>query len=169
MGQGQSNYEATREKPVPGTVATLYYFSGRGKADQIRWLLAATEVSFTQKVIDSRQKFLKMAARQLPFGQLPLLQIDGLEIVQSQAIVRYLARRANVAGTTTADEVKCEMITDTVNDLLPFVTSLPFKRSKKDELKEAVSKAKERWMISKWIATTLFHIPSYHFYICSFS
>ena len=26
-----------------------------------------------------------MATEQLPFGQLPLLQIDGMEIVQSQA------------------------------------------------------------------------------------
>ncbi|RYG67547.1 hypothetical protein EON64_07215 [archaeon] len=28
----------------------------------------------------------------MPFGQLPLLQIDGLEIVQPQAIVTYVAR-----------------------------------------------------------------------------
>lgn len=71
---------------------------GRGLADQIRWMLAASEISFTQRIVDSRKKFLKMKERQLPFGQLPLLQIDGLEIVQSQSIVRYLARRANLTG-----------------------------------------------------------------------
>jgi hypothetical protein len=44
---------------------------------QSRWMLAATNISFSQKVIDTRGRFLKLAERQLPFGQLPLLQIDG--------------------------------------------------------------------------------------------
>jgi hypothetical protein len=52
-------------------------------------MLAATGVSFTQRVIDTREKFLKMVERQLPFGQLPLLQIDGIEIVQSQVQILY--------------------------------------------------------------------------------
>lgn len=29
----------------------------------------------------------------LPFGQLPLLQIDGMDIVQSTSILRYLSRK----------------------------------------------------------------------------
>ncbi len=41
-------------------------------------MLAATNVTFTQKVINSREAFVKLAERQLPFGQLPLLQIDGI-------------------------------------------------------------------------------------------
>ena len=37
MGQSASaNYEKTREKPDSNHVATLYYFAGRGLADQIR-------------------------------------------------------------------------------------------------------------------------------------
>jgi glutathione S-transferase len=52
----------------------------------------------------------KKNLRQLPFGQLPLLQIDGLEIVQSQAIVRYIAKRENIDGKTSADEAKCDMV-----------------------------------------------------------
>ena len=39
-----------------------------------------------------------MCERQLVFGQLPLLQIDGHEIVQSQAAVRYLAKKAGLQG-----------------------------------------------------------------------
>lgn len=50
-----------------------------------RWMLAATSTSFTTQIIRERSKFLAMSAIQLPFGQLPLLQIDNLEIVQSQA------------------------------------------------------------------------------------
>ncbi len=146
MGANQSI--ENNEKPSKGTVATLYYFGGRGLADQVRWLLAATEVSFTQRVIDTRKKFLKMASLQLPFGQLPLLQIDNLEIVQSQAIVRYLAKRANLQGTTMEDEIKCDMIAETIKDLLPFVTILPFQRLKsEDVLLTHIKSAKEKWMM----------------------
>ena len=119
MGQS-SSYEATREKPNPKTQATLYYFAGRGLADQVRWLMAATNVTFDQKVVGERQKFLKMSERQLPFGQLPLLQIDGYEIVQSQAIVRYLARRAKICGENPGDEIKCDMIAETIRGILQF-------------------------------------------------
>ena len=55
-----------------------------------------------------------MTVSQLPFGQLPLLQIDGIEIVQTQAILRYLARRANLTGETQADEMKCEVLVETI-------------------------------------------------------
>ena len=48
-------------------------------------MLAVTSVSFSSHVIDDRARFTSMASVQLPFGQLPLLQIDKLEIVQSQA------------------------------------------------------------------------------------
>ena len=51
----------------------------------LRWMLAATEVSFTTQVIKDRSRFVSMATEQLPFGQLPLMQIDNMEIVQSQA------------------------------------------------------------------------------------
>ena len=92
MGASSSSEE--REVPDPSVDATLYYFGGRGLADQIRWVLAATGVSFTQKVIRERTKFVSMAKGQLPFGQLPLLQIDKMEIVESQACEFY------GAGTT---------------------------------------------------------------------
>ncbi len=117
------------ENPAEKYDATLYYFSGRGMADQIRWMMAATDVNFTQKVISHKDQLAKMARQQLPFGQLPLLQIDGIEIVQSQAAVRYLARRGGLEGKTPDEVLKCDMIAETVRDLLSFVTSAPFKRA----------------------------------------
>lgn len=99
MGIASSQEDEVWEHPSEKHQATLYYFGGRGLADQLRWMMAATNVTFTQKVINQRGQFERMARRQLPFGQLPLLQIDDLEIVQSQAAVRYLARRANIQGT----------------------------------------------------------------------
>jgi hypothetical protein len=48
-------------------------------------MLAATRISYTTQVITTSSRFKSMAKFQLPLGQLPLLQIDNLEIVQSQA------------------------------------------------------------------------------------
>jgi glutathione S-transferase len=125
----------------------LYYFAGRGLSDQIRWMLAATEISFTQRIIDKRAKFVKMAERQLPMGQLPLLQIDGLEIVQSQAIIRYIARRGNLTGQTSEDEVKCEMIVETVRDIVMLLVGCPFIRNKSAEEMEAhITIIKTKWL-----------------------
>jgi glutathione S-transferase len=125
--------------PVEKYDATLYYFAGRGLADEIRWLLAATNTTFTQKIINQRSQLLKMTAKgQLPFGQLPLLQIDGLDIVQSQAIIRYLARKHQLLGKNDEEMLRCDIIAETVRDLISLVSSAPFKRvtSKKNHAKK---------------------------------
>lgn len=123
------NSDSAPEVPLPDTAATIYYFSGRGAADQIRWLLAVTGTTFKQKSIKSREKFLKMAERQLTFQQLPLIQIDGVELVNNQAIVRYLAKRGNLAGKSSIEEVKCDMIVGAVHELMALAYAAPFKRA----------------------------------------
>lgn len=128
MGLSASSADASfKEQPSERHEATLYYFGGRGLADQLRWMLAATEVPFTQKIISQRQQFERMSS-QLPFGQLPLLQMDGLEIVQSQAAVRYLARRGGIGGRTEGEVLKCDLIAEAVRDLLGLLCAAPFKR-----------------------------------------
>ena len=159
MGSSQSNEE--RELPDPTVDATLYYFGGRGLADQIRWLLAATNVSFTQKVIRDRAKFISMAqGQQLPFGQLPLLQIDKMEIVESQACIRYLAKRGKINGNTPQDEVKCDMLAEACRDLVIIACQAPFQRYKGGEGQSAalhIEFMKEKWSVfgSRFEATPL--------------
>eukprot|EP00981_Chlorochromonas_danica_P010643 scaffold3296_cov159-Ochromonas_danica.AAC.10 len=129
LTSSSSSEEEHWEQPSEKHEATLYYFAGRGLADQLRWLLAAGNTSFTQKIISQRMHFERMARRQLPFGQLPLLQIDGLELVQCQACLRYLARRAHIAGRTPEEVLKCDMIAEAIRDLLALLTTAPFKRT----------------------------------------
>jgi len=143
---GQLSIEDLKEKPYPKTDASLYYFKGRGLADQARWMLAYTGVSFAGRVIDKRARFLKLAEVQLPFGQLPLLQIDGLELAQSQTIIRYLAKRAGLQGATPKDEVVCDMIAETVRDLITLVAGTPFARRRgPEELEKHMKLLKEKW------------------------
>lgn len=67
-----------------------------------------------------------MSSGKLAFGQVPLLEIDGLNLTQSQAILRYLAKRGGLRGRTPAEEFKLDMIADTVNDCRNQVLGFPF-------------------------------------------
>ena len=75
--------------------------------------------------------------------QLPLLEIDGLRMTQSQAIVRYLARRANFNGMSTAEEVMCDMYAEAVNDMLGMLLKAPWTRMKKKRANEEEKERKE--------------------------
>lgn len=47
-------------------------------ADQVRWMLAATKVTFSQTLVSDRETFLRLSETSLmPFRQIPVLQIDG--------------------------------------------------------------------------------------------
>lgn len=108
--------------------------------------MAYTGVSFAGRVVDKRTRFQRLADVQLPFGQLPLLQIDGIELVQSQAIVRYLARRANLMGSTPKEEVICDMIAETVRDLISLVAGTPFARRRSGaELDKHIALLRDKW------------------------
>ena len=115
-----------------------------------RWVLAATNVSFSQKVIRDRQKFVTMAKGQLPFGQLPLLQIDKMEIVESQACIRYLAKRGKIGGTTPQEEVKADMLAEACRDLVIIACQAPFQRYKGGEGQSAalhIEFMREKWAV----------------------
>lgn len=49
-------------------------------------------------------------------GQMPLLEVDGQVVHQSLAIVRYLAKRFNVAGDNDWEALLIETAGDTISD-----------------------------------------------------
>lgn len=54
----------------------------------------------------------------LAFDQLPLLQIDGLNIVQKMAAVRHLARKHNMYGANNAESTQCDIIAECILDFI---------------------------------------------------
>ena len=85
----------------------LTYFNLRGRAELARLILAQAEVEYEDKRIQREEwPTLKQGKTHnifhlpqnenntdLPFGQLPALEIDGKTISQSMTIARYLAKR----------------------------------------------------------------------------
>jgi len=106
----------------------LHYFDGRGKAEGIRLMLAAAVVQFTEA------PFIKEAAQMeklrkdgvLLFQQLPLLEMDGKNLVQSAAILRHIARKYNLYGKDADEKLQVDILTDGTRDFLGFFMGFAF-------------------------------------------
>lgn len=53
----------------------------------------------------------------MPFGQVPILEIDGKILNQSIAICRYLAKKAGLAGKDEWESLLIDITVDNINDL----------------------------------------------------
>ena len=67
--------------------------------------------------------------------QLPLLEIDGLNLTQAAAMVQYLARKHKLVGDSPEEAVKCDMIFGATTDL----AQSPMARCFKPDQAEAVA------------------------------
>lgn len=53
----------------------------------------------------------------MPFGMVPVLEIDGKLVAQSNAIARYLAKQHGLAGKDEWESLQCDVLVDTLSDL----------------------------------------------------
>lgn len=53
----------------------------------------------------------------MPFGQVPVLEVDGKVAHQSIAIARYLAKQVKLVGKDDWEDLAIDSMVDTVNDL----------------------------------------------------
>ena len=108
------------------TRPTLTYWNGRGRAEVIRLMLAATGTDYDEAVpgfpgvthLSEKAHMDHLRAEGcLPVDQVPLLCIDGLRLSQSRAIVRYLAAKNELCGDGTPEQaVRCDMVAETLRD-----------------------------------------------------
>ena len=54
----------------------------------------------------------------MPGGQLPVLEMEGLQLGQPIAIARFIANRYNLAGKNLVENAKADMIVDCVHEVL---------------------------------------------------
>jgi len=92
----------------------LYYFNGRGRAETARMLFALAGQDYED--IRVGEKEWADFKPKTPFGQLPLLEVDGETIAQSNAFSRLLAKRFGYAGKTDLEAARVDMVVDTLED-----------------------------------------------------
>ncbi|KAF5929820.1 hypothetical protein HPG69_002545 [Diceros bicornis minor] len=137
--------------PEPGVMAAkpkLYYFRGRGRMEPIRWLLAAAGVEFEEEFLETRERYEKLQKDgHLLFGQVPLVEIDGMMLTQTTAILSYLAAKEGPEGESQVLECSIDMYADGTLDLMMMIALAAFKprEEKEENIALVVGKAKTRY------------------------
>ncbi|EGT40861.1 hypothetical protein CAEBREN_04473 [Caenorhabditis brenneri] len=96
----------------------LTYFDVRGYAEPARILFHLAGVAFEDKRITHESGDWEKMKDKTPFGQLPVLTVDGLDIPQSAAIIRYLANKFGYAGKTPEEKAWADAIVDQFKDFM---------------------------------------------------
>ncbi|XP_057622452.1 glutathione S-transferase alpha-2-like isoform X3 [Chionomys nivalis] len=103
----------------------LHYWNARGRMECIRWLLAAAGVEFEEKFIEApadMEKLIKDGS--LMFQQVPMVEIDGMKLVQTRAILNYIATKYDLYGKDAKERALIDMYTEGIADLAEMIMQL---------------------------------------------
>lgn len=99
----------------------LYFGDGKGRAEIVRLIFIYGGVSFEDRAV-SFQEYVQMRDNgELPFGQLPILEVGGTLISQSCAIARYAAKEAELYPSDRIQAARSDMVVDAWRDLLDLL------------------------------------------------
>nr|AEB91974.1 glutathione S-transferase sigma 2 [Locusta migratoria] len=93
----------------------LRYGAIKGLGEPVRFLLSYGKIEFEDERIDLQQ--WPSVKESMPFGQVPVLEIDGKKTWQSLAICRYLGNQIGLAGANDWEDLQIDMAVETVTDL----------------------------------------------------
>ncbi|KAK0164119.1 hypothetical protein PV328_002780 [Microctonus aethiopoides] len=94
----------------------LTYFNVMGLGEPIRFLLSYGGHKFEDIRVEREKEWLKMKPN-TPFGQLPILEIDGKPYAQTLPICHYLAKNMDLIGSTELDALQIDAIVAALADL----------------------------------------------------
>ncbi|XP_074166749.1 glutathione S-transferase [Sminthopsis crassicaudata] len=124
----------------------LHYVNGRGRMESIRWLLAAAGVEFEEKFFETKEQLQKLKEILL-FQQVPMVEIDGMKLVQTRAILHYIAEKYNLLGKDMKERALIIMFSEGTMDLMELIMIYPFLKGEefKQRLVEIANKSKNRY------------------------
>ncbi|XP_036008130.1 hematopoietic prostaglandin D synthase isoform X2 [Mus musculus] len=105
----------------------LLYFNMRGRAEIIRYIFAYLDIKYEDHRIE--QADWPKIKPTLPFGKIPVLEVEGLTIHQSLAIARYLTKNTDLAGKTALEQCQADAVVDTLDD---FMSLFPWAEKDQD-------------------------------------
>mmetsp|Transcript_125445 Transcript_125445/g.267833 ORF Transcript_125445/g.267833 Transcript_125445/m.267833 type:complete len:233 (-) Transcript_125445:87-785(-) len=110
-------------------VAKLYYFHGRGKSQQSRWVLAAAGIPFENVCLSTSKEIATLrGGAKLTYNQVPMLEIEGMRLSQSMAIVRHASRLGGLEGKTPSECARVDEILEGISDARGAMISFPFQQ-----------------------------------------
>merc|ERR1712037_780858 len=141
------------EKSHPATSPTMpvikfTYFDIEAKGELTRLLLHAGNFDFEDNRIP-RSEWPGELKKATTFGQLPMLSWDGIELAQSMAIVRFVARRAGLAGKTDLEFVQADMVACHYEEVGAKMRKMIFAESQEEReilVKEYLGEFLPKWL-----------------------
>ncbi|XP_049876434.1 glutathione S-transferase 2-like [Pectinophora gossypiella] len=122
------------------------YFPVKALGEGPRLLLAYGGQDFEDKRIPSEQ--WPEYKPKTPFGQMPVMEIDGKQYAQSLAIARYLGRKYGVAGADIEQDFEIDQNVEFLNDIRAKAATVQYEP-------DEVIKAKKHEDFSKNVYPTL--------------
>lgn len=126
---------------MPSYKLTYFDFDG-GRGEPVRIALHAAGIQFK----DERLSFPEFGEMRkgLRFNSLPVLEIDGDVVSQSNAIARYVGKMAGLYPVDDIEALYCDEVLDAQEDLLHYV--VPTFGLEGDALKAAREKLVDGWL-----------------------
>ncbi|XP_065565689.1 hematopoietic prostaglandin D synthase-like [Artemia franciscana] len=117
----------------------LTYFNLRGKAEVARLLFAYAKVNYEDVRIE-REQWPEIKPK-MPYGQVPVLEVDGKPLAQSLAIARFLGREFGLLPESSFDQAIADELADLTQDMFfPSRAVVPMREP--DEAKRNALKPK---------------------------
>ncbi|XP_067684444.1 glutathione S-transferase 1-like [Haliotis asinina] len=113
------------------------YFNVRGRGEIPRLVLQCAGVPFEDKRIEFDE--WPALKKEIPTGQLPVMEIDGKQFPESMSVSRYLAAEYGLAGKTPLDRLTADYITEQTRSMKEPIYKYFFLEdaTKKAELEKA--------------------------------
>uniref|UniRef100_A0A5F8GVY7 glutathione transferase n=1 Tax=Monodelphis domestica TaxID=13616 RepID=A0A5F8GVY7_MONDO len=119
-------FSENQELKIMSGKPILHYFNGRGRMESVRWLLAAAGVEFEEKILKSAEDFENLVkGGNLMYQQVPMVEIDGLNLVQTRAILKYIAAKYNLYGKDLKEKALIDMYVEGMRDLNEMIMHYP--------------------------------------------
>ncbi|NWZ83888.1 GSTA1 transferase, partial [Poecile atricapillus] len=117
----------------------LHYFNGRGRMEPIRWLLAAAGVEFEESFIEKKEDLTKLQKGKFPSlltinrSKMPMVEMDGMKLVQTRAIANYIATKYNLYGKDLKERTLIDMYVEGMFDLYELLMTYIMQPADKKE------------------------------------
>ncbi|XP_050311806.1 glutathione S-transferase-like [Anthonomus grandis grandis] len=116
----------------------LTYFNMPGRAEPIRFIFAYAGQDYEDFRINLDQwAEIKPST---PFGQVPVLEVDGKLVGESRAICRYLAKQFNLLGENDWEALQADMFVDALESCKQVIMRT-MKETDPDKIKEIKQQA----------------------------
>jgi glutathione S-transferase len=126
---------------MPSYKLTYFDFDG-GRAEPVRIAFHAAGIEFEDERI-SFKEFGEMR-QHTRFSSVPVLEIDGAQVTQSNAISRYVGKMAGMYPTDDLQALYCDEVLDALEDVSHYIVRTFGLQG--EELREAREKLAEGWL-----------------------